>query len=68
MVFAAGNKWLDLKTGIPIIPSSSKLLSIQSAVNFNATASCDQFLKFWIKSFRETKVWLIMSVEQYATQ
>ena len=52
MVFADGNTWLDLKTGKTIIPSSSKLLSIQSAVKFDATASCGQFLGFMDQIFQ----------------
>jgi len=52
MVFAAGNTWLDLSMGKPITPSSSKLLSIKSAVKFDESASCDLFLGFLNQIFQ----------------
>ena len=46
MLFAAGNTWIDLKTGQPVTPKANTLVSLQSNVRYDPEADCPVFKNF----------------------
>jgi putative DNA primase/helicase len=46
MLFAAGNTWIDLKTGQPVTPKANTLVSLQSSVRYDPEADCPLFKSF----------------------
>ncbi|WP_459445091.1 phage/plasmid primase, P4 family [Alphaproteobacteria bacterium US3C007] len=46
MLFAAGNTWIDLKTGQPVTPQANTLVSLQSSVRYDPEADCPVFKSF----------------------
>ena len=46
MLFAAGNTWIDLKTGQPVTPKPNTLVSLQSSVRYDPEADCPVFKNF----------------------
>ena len=46
MLFAAGNTWIDLKTGQPVTPKANTLVNLQSSVRYDPEADCPLFKSF----------------------
>ena len=51
MLFAAGNTWIDLKTGKPVTPKPNMLVSLQSSVRYDPEADCPLFKSFLCEIF-----------------